>query len=72
MVRNYKCKSARQSWDEGAMENAVEAVKKSEMGINNASTVFKVPKMTLHRRARMKNKRATDGLEAGSQYFPRK
>jgi hypothetical protein len=32
MVVTYKRKSTRQSWDEEAMRNAIEAVKTSEMG----------------------------------------
>ena len=59
MVRNYKRTTTRQSWSEAAMASAVEAVKKGDMGIKNASRVFNVPKTTLRRRAREKNKRAS-------------
>lgn len=61
MVRHYKRKSARQAWDESAMTNAVDAVKRGEMGIKKASAVYNVPKTTLRRRARNKNKRASEG-----------
>ena len=59
MVRNYKRTSSRQNWDEAAMASAVEAVKKGDMGIKNASRVFNVPKTTLRRRVRGKNKRVS-------------
>ena len=59
MVRNYKRTSSRQNWDEAAMASAVEAVNKGDMGIKNASRVFNVPKTTLRRRVRGKNKRVS-------------
>ena len=43
------------------MQNAVSAVRTGEMGIKKASGVFCVPKTTLRRRARDKNKLAKDG-----------
>ena len=61
MVRTYKRKSTRQSWDETSMRNAVEAVRKGDMGIKKASAAFNVPKTTLRRRARGRNKRAKEG-----------
>src|SRR6218665_2788411 len=63
MVRTYVRKSTRQSWDEIAMPNAVDAVKKGEMGVQKASVTFGVPKTTLRRRARNKNKRVNDGAK---------
>src|SRR5688572_33148089 len=63
MVRTYVRKTTRQSWDEVAMQNAAETVKKGEMGVNKASVVFNVPKTTLRRRARNKNKRVNAGAK---------
>jgi len=45
------------------MDNAVSAVRTGEMGIKKASGVFCVPKTTLRRRARDKNKLAKDGTK---------
>jgi len=55
MVRTYKRKTMRQSWDETAMNNAIQTVKKGEMGIKKASATFNVLKTTLRRRARNKS-----------------
>jgi hypothetical protein len=43
MVGTYKRKSTRQSWDEKAMRNAIEAVKRGEMGWLKASNTFLEP-----------------------------
>lgn len=45
------------------MQNAISAVRTGEMGIKKASGVFHVPKTTLRRRARDKNKLAKDGMK---------
>jgi len=48
MVHTYKCKTIRQSWDETAMNNAIQAVKKGEMArMKKTSATFNVPKTTL-------------------------
>lgn len=56
MVGNYKRISLRQSWDEAAMQRAVNAVNSGQMGWLRAATTFGVPQATLRRRARDKNK----------------
>jgi len=63
IVCTYKHKTTRQSWDETAMNNAIQAVKKREMGIKKTSATFNVPKTTLRRRARNKNKHVSDGTK---------
>lgn len=56
MVRNYKRVTDRQSWSEESMQNAMDALVKGEMGFLKASQTFKIPKATLFRRFREKNK----------------
>lgn len=56
MPRNYKRKTTRQSWSESSMKNAIEAVKKREMGWLLAARTFGVPQATLRRHALEKNK----------------
>lgn len=56
MVGKYKRISSRQSWEEAAMQRAINAVNSGEMGWLRAATTFRVPQATLRRRARDKNK----------------
>lgn len=56
MVGKYNRKSIRQSWDEGSMQRAIDAVNNNEMGWLRAAHEFGVPQATLRRRARNKNK----------------
>lgn len=58
MVGKRERTSTRQSWDEGAMRNAIEAVKGGQMGWLKAAKLFNVPQATLRRRANDVNKRA--------------
>jgi hypothetical protein len=68
MVVTYKRKSTRQSWDEEAMRNAIEAVKTSEMGWLKASKTFLVPHATLRRRAQNRNNKAKDTSKGLGRY----
>lgn len=56
MVGKYSRKSTRQSWDEDAMQRAIEAVNAGEMGWQRAAVAHGVPQATLRRRAQGKNK----------------
>lgn len=58
MASKYVRKSTRQSWDEAAMQEAINAVKAGRMGWLKASKLYNVPQATLRRRANDKNKRA--------------
>jgi hypothetical protein len=49
MVGKYTRKSTRQSWDEKAMQRAIDAINKQEMGWLRASKVFGVPQATIRR-----------------------
>ena len=63
MVRHYIRKTARQSWAEDSMRQAIEAVRTREMGYQKASAQFAVPKSTLERRVKDINKRALGTLK---------
>ena len=52
MVRNYKRKTNRQSWEESDMKNALEEVISRRMGYQRAANVFNVPQSTLEDRAK--------------------
>lgn len=52
MVRNYKRKTDRQSWDEKSMECAIMACCKKDMGYRKAAVSFNVPQTTLERRVK--------------------
>lgn len=58
MVGKRERTSTRQSWDEEAMRNAIDAVKGGQMGWLKAAKLFNVPQATLRRRANDINKRA--------------
>eukprot|EP00057_Strongylocentrotus_purpuratus_P025733 XP_011680207.1 PREDICTED: uncharacterized protein LOC105445837 [Strongylocentrotus purpuratus] len=58
MVRSYKRKSTRQTWDEEAMKAAIKAVTNNGLGLKKASAEFSVPKATLRRRVKGLNKSA--------------
>lgn len=58
MVGKRQRTTTRQSWNEQAMQNAIDAVKNNEMGWLKAATLFNVPQATLRRRANDINKRA--------------
>lgn len=58
MVGKRQRTSTRQSWNEGAMLNAIDAVKSGRMGWLKAAKLFNVPQATLRRRANDVNKRA--------------
>ncbi|KAI4469575.1 helix-turn-helix psq domain [Holotrichia oblita] len=58
MVGNRQRTSTRQTWNEGAMLNAIDAVKNGEMGWLKASKLFNVPQATLRRSANDVNKKA--------------
>lgn len=51
--------SGRGQWNEAAMDSAIAAVREKKMGLKKASKEFNVPKTTLGRRVRDKNKIAT-------------
>ncbi|XP_071849890.1 uncharacterized protein [Apostichopus japonicus] len=61
MPRDYKRRSNRNSWDSKAMENAIAAVSRGEMGLKRASKAFEVPKTTLRRRVKGTNIYAKQG-----------
>lgn len=63
-----KRKSSRQSWDEGQMQRAIDAVKNGEMGWQRAANLYGVPQATLRRRAQNKNK-IFNGTEKGLGRF---
>lgn len=52
MVRNYKRKTDRGTWEEDDMRRAVRAVLSETMGFLRASATYNVPKSTLERRVR--------------------
>ncbi|XP_045449069.1 uncharacterized protein LOC123657592 [Melitaea cinxia] len=52
MVRNYKRKTDRGTWEEDDMRKAVRAVLSETIGFLRASTTYNVPKSTLERRVR--------------------
>lgn len=56
MVNKYKRTSVRQSWSEGDMQQAIEAINNKAMGWLKASKTFNVPKATLRRRVNGTNK----------------
>ncbi|KAI4463931.1 homeobox-like domain superfamily [Holotrichia oblita] len=58
MADNPQRTSTRQTWNEGAMLNAIDAVKNGEMGWLKAAKPFNVPQATLRRRANDVNKKA--------------
>jgi len=64
-VKWFVITNGRQHANHGAQSrcrmNADSAVRTGQMGIKKASGVFRVPKTTLRRRARDKNKLAKDG-----------
>lgn len=51
--------SNRGGWNTEAMQNAISAVKEKKMGVKAASKEFNVPKTTLRRRVKEKNKIVT-------------
>lgn len=59
MPNKYTRKTTQQSWDANAMREAIEAVKRGEMGFLKASKQFQVPRSTLKRRVKGANKIAT-------------
>ncbi|XP_042204018.1 MFS-type transporter clz9-like [Homarus americanus] len=59
MPRKYVRISNRGGWNTEAMQNAISAVKEKKMGVKAASKEFNVPKTTLRRRVKEKNKIAT-------------
>lgn len=55
MVRNYVRKTARQSWDESNMQQAVLSVLNGDHGYKKAAEMYDVPKCAIERRvAKMK------------------
>ena len=58
MVRSYKRKSTRQTWNEESMKAAIKAVTDNGLGLKKASAEFSVPKTTLRRRVKGLNKSA--------------
>ena len=60
MVNNRKRTSNRNSWSEHSMRLAIAAVKAKKMVYLKASQEYKVPKSTLERRVKSKNKLAND------------
>lgn len=51
----------RAKWSEGDMKSALEAVRQTTMGLNEAARNFNVPKATLQRHLKGFNKRSKDG-----------
>lgn len=73
MPHTYKRKSNRQSWSEESMSNALEALRNGACGYLKAAKQFGVPKSTLERRFKEKNKYATGHsklLGSRRQTFP--
>jgi FKBP-type peptidyl-prolyl cis-trans isomerase (trigger factor) len=60
MPSTYKRKTDRQSWSEEAMSMALEALRNGTCGYLKAAKQFNVPKSTLERRFKNKNKQALD------------
>ena len=60
MVRNYKRKSAKQTWSVENMRLAIESVRNGRMGYLAASKQFNVPRSTLRDRVKGKNKHVTE------------
>lgn len=52
MVRNYKRKSDRQSWDENSIMRAIQAVVNEKVGYREASALYNVPQTTLVRQVK--------------------
>lgn len=59
MVRTYVRKSTRQSWSLSSLKQAVDAVLRNEVGLKKASVQFSVPKTTLRRAVKKKQKDET-------------
>ena len=68
MVSSYKRKTNRQQWNEESMRQAIDAVRRNEMGWQRASKQFNVPQATLRRRTRNKNK-CVNGVQKGLGNF---
>ena len=51
----------RAAWNEDAMKSAIEAVRQTQMGLNQAAKYFVVPKATLQRHVKGLNKRSREG-----------
>ena len=51
----------RAAWNEDAMKSAIEAVRQTQMGLNQAAKYFVVPKATLQRHVKGVNKRSREG-----------
>lgn len=69
MPSKYVRKTNRQSWSEEAMTNALEALRNGACGYLKAAKQFNVPKSTLERRFKNKNKQA---LNSSKQLGSRK
>lgn len=63
MPNKYTRKTTQQSWDASAMREAIEAVKRGDMGFLKASKQYQVPRSTLKRRVKGTNKIATGNLK---------
>jgi DDE superfamily endonuclease/helix-turn-helix, Psq domain len=63
MVRTWKRTTARQNWDSAAMAAAIDDVKAGRMGYKAASTLYGVPKTTIERRVKNKNKFSTGDMK---------
>ena len=67
-------KATRQSWKEDDMLHPIEAATSRAMGVVRAGKLFGVPKCTLHRRLKGKNKRmhgVCKGMESLQTALPR-
>ena len=70
MVRVYKRKSERQSWNSENMEKAIEAHRKGEMGYGKAAVMFGVPRSTLRDRLKGKTKCITGSAKGFVGFKP--
>ena len=67
MVRNYKCKTNRQSWSKDSMKKALNALENGT-SLGAASKEFQIPKTTLRRRFKDQNKHAKNHTKILGNY----
>ncbi|CAM1311604.1 Uncharacterised protein r2_g2208 [Pycnogonum litorale] len=70
MVRNYIRKTDRQSWTEESMRNALKAVENEATTLGQAAIVYGIPKSTLWRGFKCKNRTANGTIKKLGGFVP--
>ncbi|CAM1299723.1 Uncharacterised protein g2505 [Pycnogonum litorale] len=70
MVRNYIRKTDRQSWTEESMRNALKAVENEATTLGQAAIDYGIPKSTLWRRFKCKNRTANGTIQKLGGFVP--